>query len=264
MIRILFLGEIIGISTINLFKKSLKGLLLKYSIDFTIANADGASDGFGILKNSAFILNKSGIDIITGGDYVFNKKDVKELLGINFFLKPYNLPQYFGGNGYTLARVKDVEIGIISILGRIHFNKIFASCPFYSVNKAIEKLKEKTKIIIVDFHGGATSEVQAMHWYLAGKVSLTVGSHLRMLTTDSRILNNKTAVITGIGFCGAKNSVGGLEPEIEINKFRSGQHYYSKVAVQEIKVQGVIVDIDESNGEAKKIEVLDKCIINES
>ena len=258
MIKVLFLGEIVGIPTINLIKKSLKELISRNNIDLTIANGDGASDGYGILKNSAYQLNKSGIDIITSGDYVYNKKDAKEMLSLNFFLKPYNLPQFFGGSGYSIFRVKDVEVGIINILGRIHFNKIFASCPFYSVNKAIEKLKEKTKIIIVDFHGGATSEVQAMHWHLAGRASLVAGSHLRVLTTDNRIIGNKTAVITGAGFCGAKHSVGGLEPYIEINKFRTGQYFYSKISKENILFQGVIAEIDEQSGDAKKIEVLNE------
>jgi 2',3'-cyclic-nucleotide 2'-phosphodiesterase len=260
MVKVLFLGEIVGIPTINIIKKSLKELIAKYKIDLTIANGDGASDGYGILKNSAFQLNKSGIDIITSGDYVYNKKDARDMLSLGFFLKPYNLPQYFGGNGYSIIRVKEVEIGIINILGRIHFNKIFASCPFYSVTKAIEKLKEKTKIIIVDFHGGATSEVQAMHWHLAGKASLVVGSHLRVLTTDNRIIANKTAVITGAGFCGAKQSVGGLEPFIEINKFRTGQYFYSKIGKENIRFQGVIAEIDEASGDAKKIEILNENI----
>jgi 2',3'-cyclic-nucleotide 2'-phosphodiesterase len=255
MLKVLFLGEIVGMPAISFIKKNLPLITEKYKIDFTIANGDGASDGYGILKNSAYQLNKAGINILTTGDFVFNKKDAHELLSFPFVLKPYNLPQAFGGNGYTVVKVKDFSIGIINILGRINFSKVFASCPFYSVGKAVEKIKEKTNIIIVDFHGGATSEIQAMQWHLAGKVSIVAGTNLRVLTSDARIIEDKTAIITGLGFCGGEKSVAGFEPEIEISKIKTGQFFYSKAASQDIRLQGIIVEIDEATGAAKKIEL---------
>ena len=171
-------------------------------------------------------------------------------------LRPYNLPGIFGGKGASIFRINDnIQIGIINILGRTNFNKIFPMDPFYTVDKAIEKLSKATSIIIVDFHGGTTSEIQAMHWYLASRVSLVVGSHLRILTSDNRIINNKTAVITGIGYCGGYFSIGGLSPDIEIQKIKYGQFIYSKIVKESICLQGVIVEIDEESGRAKSIEL---------
>jgi 2',3'-cyclic-nucleotide 2'-phosphodiesterase len=261
MIRVLFLGEVIGLPTSKQIYTSLKKVLKEEKIDFTIANGDGASDGYGILKNTAYQLHNAGINVVTSGDYVFNKKDVKELMKAPFFIRPYNLPGSLGGKGYILSDTKESHrIAVINILGRTNFNKIFASDPFYSVSKAIEKIQESVRTIIVDFHGGATSEIQAMHWYLAGRVSLVVGSHLRVLTSDNRIINDRTAVVTGVGFCGGKQSINGLLPEIEINKLRFGQFYYSKVVTETICLQGVIAEVDENTGDALSIELFNRKI----
>lgn len=261
MLKVMFLGEVVGLSTVKQISKKLNEVIKKYKVDFTIANCDGASDGYGILRSTAYNLHDSGIRILTSGDFVFNKKDVKELLRLDFFLRPFNIPNFLGGQGYSIYKLNEkTKIGIINLLGRINFNKIYAMDPFYSVNKTLEKIYNETNIIIVDFHGGATSEIQAMHWYLGGKVSLVVGSHLRVLTSDNKIINDKTAVITGIGFCGGYWSIGGLHPDIEINKIKYGQFQYSKIADTFICLQGVLVDIDEDTGEAKKIELLNEKI----
>lgn len=257
MVKILLLGEIIGIPTIKEIQKNLSKIKDKYKIDFIIANADGASDGYGILKNSAIQLYKSGIDILTSGDYVFNKKDARELLKLPFLLRPYNLPNAMGGKGYIIYDFNDnIKIAIINILGRTNFLKIFPVDPFHTITKILEKISDSVKIIIVDFHGGTTSEIQAMHWFLAGKVSLIAGTHLRIITSDYRIINNKTAIITGAGYCGSKQSIGGLRPEIEINKIKNGQFEYSKVDNEEVQIQGIIADIDEESGNAVSVDLI--------
>jgi len=256
MVKILFLGEIIGIPTIKEIQKNLGKIKEKYKIDFITANADGASDGYGILKNSAIQLYKSGIDILTCGDYVFNKKDVKELLKLPFLLRPYNLPNSMGGKGYIVHDLNDkIKIAVINIIGRTNFLKIFPIDPFHTITKILEKLDNLVKIIIVDFHGGTTSEIQAMHWFLAGKVSIIAGTHLRIITSDYRIINNKTAIITGCGFCGSKQSIGGLSPDIEIHKIKNGQFQYSKTNNENIQIQGLIADIDETSGNAVTVNL---------
>lgn len=263
MINILFLGEIIGIPTIKFLYKNLENIKKEYNIHFVIANADGASDGYGLLKTSAVQLHKSGVDIITTGDYVFNKKDVKDLLKLPFLTRPYNLPNSLGGKGIIITEVNNVKIGIMNLIGRINFTKVFPMDPFYSATKMLEKIDPSVKIIILDFHGGTTSEVQAMHWYLAGKVTAVIGSHLRVLTSDARILNGKTAVITGTGFCGICNSIGGLRADIEINKIKTGIFNYSKIDCEPpFILQGALLKIDEEKGVAISIENFKKEIAN--
>ena len=261
MLKIMFLGEIVGLSTVKQISKKMDTIIKKYKINFALANADGASDGYGILRSTAFSLHKSGIKAITSGNFIFNKKDVRELLKLNFVLRPFNIPNSLGGQGYSILRISEnVKIGVINLLGRINFNKIYSMDPFYSVNKILEKLNKETNIIIVDFHGGATSEIQAMYWHLAGRVSLIAGSHLRVLTSDNKILKNKTAVISGLGFCGGYWSIDGFEPSIEVNKIKYGQFKYSKVVEESVCLQGVIVEIDEETGAAQSIELLNEKI----
>lgn len=257
MIKLLFLGEIVGLPAVKSIQKNLKTIKEKYNIDFTIANAEGASDGYGLLLKTALQIHKSGIDIITSGDLIYNKKDARDLLKLPFVLRPFNLPNAIGGKGYYVFNINDkYKIGVINILGRINFLKIFPSDPFNSVLKAIEKISESTNIIIVDFHGGATSEIQTMQWHLAGKVSLVAGTNLKVLTSDYRIINNKTAVITGLGFCGGQNSIAGFYPKIEINKIKSGQFQYSKVSDENLMIQGITVEINEITGDAVSINFI--------
>lgn len=261
MVKILFLGEIIGIPTVKEVTKNLSMIIDKYHIDTIIANADGGSDGYGLLSKTAYMLHKFGVDIITTGDLVYNKKDVKTLLKFPFLLRPFNIPSSHGGRGSGIFTINHgIKVGVISILGRVNFNKLFAADPFYSVDKALEKFPEKPDITIVDFHGGTTSEVQAMQWHLAGRVSMIVGSHLRILTTDHRIANEKTAIITGLGFCGGKYSIGGLTPDIEIRKIKNGQFLYSKIDRDNLQVQGVIAEFDEQTGAATDIQLLNEAI----
>jgi len=260
MLKVLILGEIIGLPTVKEIRRNIKKVLEDEKIDFTIGNVDGASDGYGILADTAYHLHASGIDILTGGDYIFNKKDIKDFLGkFPRILRPYNLPKETVGRGFMVTQMENgKKIGVMNLLGRTNFQKIFANDPFYVIDSAIEKIKESTNIIVVDFHGGMTSEVQAMQWYLKGKVSLVVGSHLRVLTTDNRIIGDHTGVITGIGYCGGYYSVGGLSAETEIKKIRSGQFIYSKVSTDNIVLQGIIAEIDEESGKTMSINLFEK------
>jgi len=260
MMKVLMLGEVVGIPTVKEIRKSLKKVIETEKIDFVVANADGASDGYGILADTAYQLHNAGVDVITGGDYIFNKKDIKEFLGkFPRILRPYNLPKETVGRGFMLVQLENgKKIGVMNVLGRTGFQKIFANDPFYVIDGAIEKMRESTNIIIVDFHGGTTSEIQAMHWYLRGKVSLVAGTHLRVLTTDCRIIGDHTGVVSGLGYCGGYYSVGGLSFETEIKKIRSGQFMYSKVASENIILQGIIAEIDEETGKTLRIDLYEK------
>lgn len=265
MIRILYLGEIVGIPTVRKIQKKMPEIIEKKKYDFVIANADGASDGYGILSKTAYDLNKCGINVITCGDFVFNKKDVKNLINAKFVLSPYNLPKELGGKGIKIFNLKNnLKICVLNILGRMNFNKIYASDPFYAASKTIEKLNDSAKIIIVDFHGGATSEIQAMQWYLAGKVSLVAGSHLRVLTSDNRIINKRTAVISGLGYCGGKYSIGGFKPSIEIEKIKTGKFQYSKIENENIILEGISLEVDEKTGNAVSIDLFRQNISGKS
>ena len=258
MIKVLFLGEIIGIPTTKELKKRLPEIKEKYSIDLVIANCDGASDGFGVLMNTLHHLHTFGVDIITTGEHIYNKKDTREgLTRFGYSLRAYNLPKdnekY--GKGYTVIRVKDKNIAIINLIGRTNIQKIFVLDPFYAVEKFLKKVNKSIDMIIVDFHGGTTSEIQSMHWYLVNRVNLVVGTHLRILTTDNRVIGNKTGVVTGNGFCGVKNSCFGLSLDIETKKIKTGQFSYSRIPEGDIAFQGIIANLDEETNKTLSVEL---------
>jgi len=260
--KVLFLGEIVGIPAVKQIRKKITKIIEKYHIDFVIANGDGASDGYGILAETASELLDCGINVVTGGDLIFNKKNIKDFIEINHtILRPANLSEKSPGRGYgVFVTDSGVRIGVISILGRTNFIKIFANDPYKACESIVEHIKQECDLIIVDFHGGTTSEIQSMQWHLAGSVTAVLGTNLRVLTADNRILYDHTAVITGTGLCSAIDSVGGFDPEIEARKMITGRFLYSKILKENIYLQGVIIEADQSTGKALSIDIINESL----
>lgn len=262
MLRVLFFGEIVGLPAVRTLKKKISSFAQGKGADFVIANADGASDGYGVMAETAAELLGSGIGALTGGDLIYNKKNIKEFLDNDSrFIRPVNLPYDSPGKGFGIFDThvagitgESIKIGIINILGRNNFNKIFPNDPYILSEGAIKSIKKRTPIVIADFHGGTTSEIQSMQWFLSGNVSAVIGTHSRVLTADSRIIDDYTAIITGAGYCGGYYSIGGLDPAIETTKILTGRFSYSKITKEDVIVQGVLIDIDETDGRAINIE----------
>lgn len=260
--KVLFLGEVVGIPVVRALKKKVKLIKSYYQADFIFCNADGASDGYGILAETASELLSAGFDCLTSGDLIYNKRNIKDFIGYSALLRPYNLPPTSPGRGYKIFNLPSgKKLAVISLLGRNNFNKIFASDPYYIEETLLNHLmKDNVNSIIIDFHGGTTSELQSLQWLLAGKVSAVLGTHARVLTADSRILNNHTAIITGLGICGSPYSIAGFTPDVEILKIKSGRFSYSKIEKENLVIQGVLLDIDEVSGTAKSITPINKAL----
>lgn len=260
--KVLFLGEVVGIPIVRALKKKIRMIKSYYEADFIFCNADGASDGYGILAETASELLNSGFDCLTSGDLIYNKRNIKDFIGYNALLRPYNLPPSSPGRGYKIFTLSSgKKLVIVSLLGRNNFNKIFAGDPYHIEETLLSHLaKDNISSIVIDFHGGTTSEIQSLQWLLAGKVSAVLGTHARVLTADSRILNSHTAVITGLGICGSSYSIAGFAPDVEILKIKSGRFSYSKIDKDNIVIQGVLLDIDETTGKARSIVSINKAL----
>lgn len=257
MFKVLFLGEIVGLPVVKALRKKLPGVILEFRPDMVIGNADGASDGYGVLAETAQELLEAGFDLLTGGDLIYNKRNIKEYLEHGKLLRPDNLPDDSPGSGYMIHELPNgVKVAVVSLLGRTNFNKIFAGDPYCAHEKRITQIRQITPNILVDFHGGTTSEIQSMHWLLAGQVSAVVGTHARVQTADHRILEGHTAVITGLGICGGLYSIAGFSPDIEIIKIKSGRFSYSKIEKEQLQIQGVLLEIDETSGKAVSIQLI--------
>ena len=259
--RILYIAEIVSKAGVYCIKSKLLDLRKEHKIDFVIANGDGVTGGYGIGKNHAGYLRKLGVDVITGGDQTFFKKDMIEHLdAVSYILRPANLPPDSPGRGWKVysvdRRVDDegngdllpIKIGVLSLLGQSGFRRVHGSNPFTFLTNISERMRKQSNIIIVDFHAMTTAEKQTMFYHADGQVTVLIGSGQRVQTSDARVLENGTAVICDAGRTGSINSVGGLEAKTEIRNIMTQIPERSKDAWLRPELQGVMMEIDEASG----------------
>ncbi len=247
-----------GKAGVYCIKKLLPALREQEQIDFVIANGDGATGGYGIGKNHSIYLHKLGIDVITGGECVYYKKDMVDHIAKSpYILRPANYPQGNPGLGWHVYETGPHKVGVISLLGLAGFSNAHLQNPFLLVPHIVERIAQQTKHIIVDFHAATTAEKQAMFYHLAGTVSAVIGSHTKVLTADERVLPTGTAVITDAGRTGSMRSIGGLDPEIEIRKYLTQIREYSKDTWDGLELQGVLLDMgaDGRAGLIKRVRI---------
>jgi len=254
-LKILYIAEITGKAGVFCIKKLLPDLKKELNIDFTIAACEGTTGGFGIGKTHAVYLKKLGIDVLTAGEKVFFKKDMVEYIQkASFILRPANYPPGVPGRGWKVYMNGENRIAVITLLGNSGFTRTHLSNPFSYLPELAEKAEKETKVIIFDFHAATTAEKKAMQFHADGKVSAVIGSHTKVMTADEQILPGGTAIITDAGRTGSQNSVGGLDPEIEIKKYLTQIPERSRDCWENMELQGVLVEIDQETGKALKIE----------
>jgi metallophosphoesterase (TIGR00282 family) len=245
-LRILFLGEIVGKSGVWCLKELLPKVKKEHDVDLVIADGEGATGGFGIGKNHSIYIHKLGVDCITLGECAYYKKDMVEHIAYSpYILRPANYPPKNPGRGWGIYEAAGRKIAVMSLLGQSGFKRVHLKNPYTLLPKLLESITPATKTIIVDFHAVTTAEKAAMFYHAEGKVSAVVGTHTKAITADERILPGGTAVITDAGRTGSIDSVGGLDPEIEIRKLTTLIHEYSKEAWGKLEMQGVVIEIAE-------------------
>jgi hypothetical protein len=252
--KILFIADIVGKAGIEILKKELSVFLTTENIDLVIANAENATDGFGLTPNNATEIFLAGVDIISLGNHTWDKKEVVALLDDKRVLRPLNYPsKETPGNGSVIALTKKgVSVAVVNLMGRVFMHPL--DCPFRAMDAIIPELKQKTDIIILDFHAEATSEKSALAWYLDGKVSAVLGTHTHVATADEKILTNGTAYITDVGFTGAHDSVIGIKKDAIIKKFLTQMPVKYEVATEKCFMEGALLEIDEITGKAISIQ----------
>jgi len=267
-LNVLFIGDVVGKPGRALVRKLLPDLRARRSIDFTIANGENIAGGFGVTERAALELFDSGVDIITTGNHVWDRKEgVPFIQGEDRVVRPANYPQGAPGVGWVKRRVgrggqgghggktcSSREIAVLNLSGRVFMQSI--DCPFATVERELEALGEVDGPIIVDFHAEATSEKIAFGYYLDGRVSAVLCTHTHVQTADEKILPGGTAYITDVGMTGPSESVIGLAREAIIKKFLSGLPQRYEVAKGPVVLSAVLVGIDESTNKAVTIERL--------
>ena len=252
--NILLIADIVGKPGRWAISQILPELKRTHQIDFTIANVENAAGGFGLTKEIAQKIRHYGVDCLTSGNHIWDRKDIFPYLNESLrILRPANYPPDVPGRGTAIFDLtNDFKIGVMNIQGKVYIKEI--DCPFRIADKEIEKLKKETKIIIVDLHAEATSEKMALGWYLDGKVSAVLGTHTHVQTADEMILPQGTAYITDVGMTGAHDSVIGINKEDAITRFLTQIPRRFTVAKNDIKFCGALVKIDPDSGKALSIE----------
>lgn len=252
--RILYVAEIVGKAGIYAFKKAYPTLKKERGIDFTIANADGATGGYGLGRNHAAYLRKLGADVLTLGECCFYKKDLVENAGrLPYVLRPANLNAAAPGWGARVYPCGGRKIAVASLLGQAGFSRLHADNPFAAAPVLLERLRKETPFVVVDFHACATAEKLGFFRLVDGRCSAAFGSHGRVQTADEAILGGGTAAICDAGRTGSLDSVGGTDAASRVAEFRTGVPDWTRDAWARPELQGVLVELG-PDGAASSIE----------
>lgn len=251
--NILFIGDIVGRPGRELIRKGLRTLIDHHGVDFTIANAENAAAGFGVTKDIGDALLDWGVDVMTSGNHIFDKREVIPYIASEpRLLRPANYPAGVPGRGSYLAQTGDGRaVGVINVMGRVFMTPI--DDPFAVVVREIDALRPRTRVIVVDFHAEATSEKVAMGWHLDGKASLVVGTHTHVQSADERVLPNGTAYITDAGMTGPHDGIIGMEREPSLARFLSATPSKLEPASANPRLNGVLVSVDDKTGRATSV-----------
>ncbi len=260
-IRILFIGDIVGKPGRVAVRELLDGLIDSYKIDLVAANAENVAGGFGVTEKTVSELFDCGVNVLTTGNHVWDKREAEPLLNeAENLLRPANYPPAAPGSGFcTVSTPGGVDVAVVNLSGRVFMECV--DCPFRTADSVLEKIDESTSIVIVDFHAEATSEKRAMSLYLDGRVSAVLGTHTHIATADERILPGGTAYITDLGMTGNEDgSVIGINYEAAIKRFLSHIPTRFDLAKGIPVLNGVILTIDADSGRAKSIERISRSL----
>ncbi len=251
--NILFVGDIIGKPGLNIVETWLPGLIQKYKADLVIANGENASDGKGCTIKEGQILFDLGVHVITGGNHTWDKHQSQEYLKSEpRSIRPLNYPRGTYGNGYYIVETKKGKAAVVNLQGRTFMADI--DCPFRSAEWVIPKLKSETNVIFIDFHAEATAEKMAMGSFLDGKISILVGTHTHIQTSDERILPNGTGYITDVGMTGPYESVIGMKSIAALNRFLYQTPQKYETAQDDVHLCGMFFKVDTESGKTTEIE----------
>ena len=255
--RILFLGDVVGVSGCSKLLNNLKSQIEKEKINFVIVNGENASEtGVGLTKEICQDFYNCGVNVITTGNHVWDQKEIMNYIDKeNKLLRPLNLFEPAPGKGFEIYESdKNIKIGVLNLMGNVFMKK--CEDVFEASKKFIKtyKLKKDYDLLIVDFHGEITSEKNAIGHFFDGNATLVIGTHTHIPTNDARILNNGTAYQTDAGMCGDYDSVIGMDKANSLNRFMKENSIKHFPAKGEATLCGVIVDCDTKTGLAKKIQ----------
>ena len=256
--QILMIGDVIGRPGRDAVRRILPALRQEKEIDLVIANGENAAGGFGLTAETASELLDAGVDVISSGNHIWDKKEfipyLDDVQGEGLpVLRPANYPDAPG-----VGVIRHRGVAVVNLMGRVFMTQL--DCPFRTADHILEELRseEETPVVIVDFHAEATSEKQAMGWYLDGRVSGVFGTHTHVGTVDARILPQGTAYLTDVGMTGPEDSVIGSDTNAVLQRFLTSMPNSLTVAKGHCIFNSVLVEVDEKTGRSVSLERIDR------
>jgi metallophosphoesterase (TIGR00282 family) len=250
--NILFIGDIFAAPGRRIVADHLQDIVESNRIDLTIANAENAAGGFGLTPAIAEELFGLGLDVLTSGNHVWDKREIYDYLRRQpRLLRPANYPDAPGQGAIVWRARNGVDCAVLNLQGRTYMAP--TDCPFRKADQILGALDPAIKVRFVDFHAEATSEKIALGWYLDGRVSAVIGTHTHVPTADTRILPGGAAYQTDCGMTGPYHSVIGVQTEIIVQRFLTGLPVRMEAARQQAEMHAVIVEVDETTGKARAI-----------
>lgn len=255
--RILVLGDVVGRPARRAIQELVPGLIREERIDLAVANAENSAGGMGVDVKSAEELFAAGVHILTSGNHIWKKKEIYTYLENQpRLLRPANYPVGAPGQGWVRWNSPEgVAVLVVNLQGRV-FMPAYVDDPFRCAEEILRQQRNQARVVLVDMHAEATSEKNAMGWFLDGRVSAVFGTHTHVQTADERILPGGTAYITDLGMCGPWDSVIGIERQAVIEGFLSQLPRRFEVAEENVILQGIVLDVDENTGKALDIRRL--------
>ena len=252
--KILIIGDIVGKRGRWAVSQVLPDFIEEKGIDFVIANVENAAGGFGITENISKKIRSYGVHIQTSGNHIWDRPEIRAFLDkVDYILRPANYPLGSAGKGSAVYTLEDGrKVGVLNLEGRDFLSRI--DCPFRVADAELTLLLRETKIIIVDFHAETPQEKQALSYYLDGRISAQFGTHTHVQTADEKILPNGTAYITDVGMTGAYDSILGMNKKLALGRFITGIPLKFSVAEYDVRMGGVVFDIDDESGKAVHVE----------
>lgn len=250
--RVLMIGDVVGRPGREALRRLLPGVRSAYGCDIVVANVENAAAGFGITEEIGREILASGVHVMTGGNHLWDRKGSEAYIAAEpWLVRPANYPPGTAGRTHVVHEAAGVRVAVLCLQGRVFMAP--NDCPFRALDALLEKLRREADIFVLDFHAEATSEKQAMGRYADGRVSAVVGTHTHVPTADERILPNGTAFVTDLGMTGPYDSIIGMQSDEVLRKFLSGMPVKFQVATGDVRLSGLLIDVEERTGRARSI-----------
>ncbi len=254
MIRILFIADVIGSPGRDVVRALLPNLVRRHSVDLVIANGENSAGGFGLTRDSGGELFRAGVQVLTGGNHLWDRRDSYEYLASETRLvRPANMPPGTVGRGWGVFPARDgTPVGVVNLLGRVFMKDV--DDPFRTADRALEAVGERAKVIVVDVHAETTAEKVALGWHLDGEATAVIGTHTHIPTADETVTARGTAYLTDVGMTGPYDGVIGVQKELVLQRFLTQMPARWEPAKGDPRLCGVVIDCDGGTGRARSIE----------